>query len=210
MPDLISPCVLGRGPGALALNEDIVDALADAEEALLAPVGTPGIADVPVLLTVLSDAPTNNAHLVSCLRLDTIVTVDATSVVVKGLRHSHRASDRTALIDLLHHLLFAADRAKLVNLVDAVLVRDEAGLARVAIFTLAHGAATLAVVVAAGQVTCAGLIGDLILLHPLEGAQVEATVATASVHFTGDQNLRRDIDVWPGSLASDFNAIRQS
>lgn len=86
MPDLISPCVLGRGPGALALNKDIVDALADAEEALLSPVGAPRVADVPVLLAILGDTPTNDAHLVSCLRFDTIVTVDAAGVVVKGLR----------------------------------------------------------------------------------------------------------------------------
>ncbi len=53
--DDVGPGVLGRGPGAgpLRLDPKVVDAPGQPEEAVLAPVGAPGVADDPVLLTVL-------------------------------------------------------------------------------------------------------------------------------------------------------------
>ena len=60
MPFLISPGVLGSGPSTAGLNGDIVLALADAEEALLSPLCAPGVADIPELLAIVGNTPTND------------------------------------------------------------------------------------------------------------------------------------------------------
>lgn len=152
MPDLLGPCVGGGGPGALGLDGDVVDALANAEEALLTPVGAPGVSNVPELLTVFGFTPTDNADFMSSRQVASVVTVDAASVVIQGLRNGNRAGDGAALVDFLHHLLLAADWAELVDFENAVLVGHEASLSRIAVPALGHGAAGETIVVAAGAI----------------------------------------------------------
>jgi len=83
MPDLLSPGVLRSTPSTARFDGDVVDALADAEEALLAPLGTPGVTDIPVLVTFLRFAPTDNGNLVYGVHITRVVAVDASSVVIE-------------------------------------------------------------------------------------------------------------------------------
>jgi len=62
----------------------------------------------------------NNVHVTSS------VLVDTSCVSLKRIWNSDSASNRAALIDLLHHGLFTLNRSKLVNLIDTILVGDEA------------------------------------------------------------------------------------
>ena len=83
MPDLLSPGVFRSTPGTARLDCEVVDALTDAEEALLTPLGTPGVTNIPVLVTFLSFAPTDNGHLVYGVHITRVVAVDASSVVIE-------------------------------------------------------------------------------------------------------------------------------
>jgi len=53
------PGVQGNGPGAVALNAEVINASNDLEETLLTPMGAPGVTNTPVLDTVLN-TKTNN------------------------------------------------------------------------------------------------------------------------------------------------------
>lgn len=209
MPLLLGPGVLGGGPGAVRLDGDVVGASADAEESFLAPVSTPGVADEPVggavLLTV-----TDDGDVVDDVQVTSIVTVNATGVVLEGLGDSDTASNGASLVDLLHHVLLTGDSAEFVNTVDEVLVGDEAGLAGVAVTAHVHGGADLTVVETAGAVDGASLIGDLVVGHPLEGVVGLTTVATLVLGLARDDDLGRDVDVGPGGVTSDLDSIGES
>ena len=142
MPLFSSPGVLHGGPGAVALNSDVVGASADAEETILTPVGAPRVTDQPVwaavLLTVADDG-----DVVDDVQVTGVITVDTTSVVVKGLRHGNTASNGTSLVDLLLHVLLANDLAELFDIVGHVLVGDEASLTWVTVTADVHGGASL-------------------------------------------------------------------
>jgi len=152
MPDLVSPGIFGSSPGAARLNSDVVDTLADAEESLLTPLGTPGVTHIPELLAILGLTPSNNGNFVSGVQITRVVAVDAASVIVKRLWHSNTASNRTALVDFLHHIVFSCDEVVFINTEHSVLIWNEACLPRIAVAADVHSAANLTVVVATSSV----------------------------------------------------------
>ena len=104
MPNLISPRILWCGESTVALNVDVVDTTADTEEALLTPVSAPRVAHKPILLAVFL-AVTYDRDIVNDFHITGVITIDTAGVVIKSLRHGNTASDRTTLVDLLHHVL---------------------------------------------------------------------------------------------------------
>jgi hypothetical protein len=106
----------------------------------------------------------------------------------------------------LHHGFLSWHFTVFIYVVYIVLIRYEAVLVR---FTVsAHGdvGAFHSVVVASGSVDGAGLIGDVILVHPLEGIKGIPSMATI-VSWAGNENLRSDVDVWPGSISRDLYSV---
>lgn len=150
---------------------------------MLTPLGTPGVTHIPELLAILALTPSNNGDFVSGVHITRVVTVDAASVIIKRLWHSNTASNRAALVDFLHHVVFPRDEVVFINAEHSVLIWNEAGLTGVAVAAHVHRAANLSVVVASSSVNRASLIGDFILRHPFEGMHVEATVATLVLHL---------------------------
>ena len=67
----------------------------------------------------------------------------------------------------------------------------------------------MSVVQTTGCVDRARFIGNLILGHPFEGIEMPSTMATVVASLTGDEHLGRDVDVGPGSLASNLDSIRE-
>ena len=183
MPDSLGPGVLGSGPGAVALNGDVVGASADAEETILTPVGAPGVPDQPVWAAILLTV-TDDGDVVDNVQVAGSVAVNSTSVVIKGLGHSDTASDGTSLVDLLHHVLFAIDMTEFINAIDHVLVWHEAGLTWVAVAANVHGRADLAVVQTLSAVDGASLIGDFVISHVFEGVVSLTTVAAIVLGLT--------------------------
>jgi len=120
------------------------------------------------------------------MHIASVVAVNTTCVVIKALRNGYAASNGSSLVDLLHHVVLAADQSVLIDSVDAVLVRDEAGLSRVAITAYLHWIASLAVVQTTSLVDRAGFICDLIVSHPFEGIQMPAAVTAIICCFARD------------------------
>jgi hypothetical protein len=106
--------------------------------------------------------------------------------------------------------LLTRDGVELVNTIHIVRVRDKAGLVWLAVFADVDGSALDTVVMTAGLVDRAGLIGHIGAVHELKGTQSITTVAAIIVHGARDHNLGRDIDIWPLSITSDLDTIRQS
>lgn len=110
------------------------------------------------------------------------VLVDTASVVFKGIGNSDTTGNRSTLVDLLHHGLLALDFTKLVNAIDEVLVGNEAVLVRVAVFADVDWGALNTVIVTTGLVNRASFIGDVVVVHELEGREGETTMATVVIH----------------------------
>mmetsp|Transcript_12625 Transcript_12625/g.21241 ORF Transcript_12625/g.21241 Transcript_12625/m.21241 type:complete len:592 (+) Transcript_12625:45-1820(+) len=205
---VLGPGVLGGGPGAVGLNGDVVDSSDHSDEAVLAEVGAPGVPDGPVLDAVL-DSEADHGDVVDDVEVAGGVLEDAAGVVLEGLGHCDSAGNGASLVDLLHHGLLALDGSVLLDAVHEVLVGHEAGLVGHAVLAHGHGGALLAVVVATGSVDGAGLVGDLVLVHPLEGVVCLSSVA-AVVATAGDEDLGGDVDVRPGSIPLDLDPVRES
>jgi hypothetical protein len=65
----------------------------------------------------------------------------------------------------------------LVDLVSVVLIRDKASLSGHAVLALEHGAAFNTVIVTTSSIDGAGFIGNVVVVHPLEGVVSLTTVA---------------------------------
>jgi hypothetical protein len=97
----------------------------------------------------------------------------------------------------------------LVNIVSVVGIRDEATLSRHAVLALEHGAALGAIIVSTSSVDRASFIGNVVVVHPLEGV-VSLTTMAAIISRARDQDLRGDVDIRPSSFSIDLNSIRES
>jgi len=97
----------------------------------------------------------------------------------------------------------------LVNSIDVVGVWNEAWFMWITVHADGDWVTLDTIVIASGSVDGAGLIGDLVGVHPLEGVVSLTTVATI-ISRAGDKNLWGDVNIWPGSLSSDLDSIGES
>lgn len=98
-------------------------------------------------------------------------------VVLKSIRDSDTTGNRSTLVDFLHHGLLTRDLSVLVYLVSVVLIRNEASLTGHAILALKHGAALNTIIVSTSSVDRASFVGNVVVMHPLEGIVSLTTVA---------------------------------
>jgi len=99
--------------------------------------------------------------------------------------------------------------SELVNSVDFVLVWDEAWLVWVAVSADGDVGTLHTVVVSSSGVDGTSLIGDIVVVHPLVGVDWFTTMATIVFLLTGDDYLRRDVDIGPSSLSGNLDSIRK-
>jgi hypothetical protein len=206
-----SPGVLGSGPGAVRLDGNVVGATANANKSVLSVMATPGVTYSPVLLSGdLVNTISDNRDVVDDVHVSGLVTVDARLVVLKRLGHGDTAGDGATLHNFLHHVNLSDDFTELFDSVNVVGVRDVASLTRGAVTADVHSGAQLAVVEALGAVDGAGLISHFVVVHPFISVVCLTTVAAKIFIFTGDDNLGRYVDIGPGSVTGDLDAIRES
>lgn len=111
-----------------------------------------------------------------------LIFVDTTLIGFQVIRYGNTASNRTSLVDFLHHGFFSLDLAELFDSVDEVLVLNEARLMRLAVLAHVDGCAVNTVVVASGLIDGAGFIGDVVLVHKFKSRVSLATMATIIAH----------------------------
>lgn len=143
---------IGRGgPSAIGLDGNIVSASNDTNKTLLTELLSPGVPDGPILSTVLNTIA-DNGDIVDNVLVTGFVFKDTRGVVLKSIRDGDTTSNRSTLVDLLHHSLLTRDLSVLVDLVSVVLVRNEASLTGHAVLALEHGAALNTIIVTTSSV----------------------------------------------------------
>lgn len=182
MPPGVGPGINWSGPCAVRLNGDVVNTSDDSEETLFTPVSAPRVSDNPVLSAVF-DSESNNRDIMDYVQVTCLIIVNTTGVSLERIGDCDTASNGTALINLLHHVFLTGNRAELVDLEDTVLFRDVTfAAARIASLANVDRGAIDAVVVTASLVDGAGLIGDVVGVHELEGREGLTAVAAVIIH----------------------------
>lgn len=175
-----SPGVNWGCPGTVSFNGNVVDASDDSDESTFSEVGAPTVSNNPIFLAVFN-TEANHRNIMDNVLVSSGVLIDATGVVLKGLRYCNTAGNRASLIDFLDHVLFSRDLAILVNTIGQVLIGDEAGLVRVAVFADSKGGALVSVVMSSGSVDGAGLISHIGLVDIGKGIESSSSVASIIV-----------------------------
>lgn len=135
-----------------------------------------------------------------------VFTENATSVRMEWVA-GNAAGNRSALVDLIHHVLLTGQSTVLINLVNTVLLWNVASFTRVAVSAHFHGGALLTIGPAFGLVDGASLICDFIPGHPPKGSKwVTTTAAQRGVHAR-DEHLWCDIDIGPGGASRNFDTV---
>jgi hypothetical protein len=111
------------------------------------------------------------------------VLVDTSGIAFQRIGNCNTAGNRTSLVNFLHHVLLSRDLAKLVNVIDSVLVRDEAwATARLAVLTNVDRSTLDSIVMTSSLVNRASLVSDIALMHVLISTKGFTTMATIIVH----------------------------
>jgi hypothetical protein len=119
------------------------------------------------------------------------ILIDTSSIAFERIGNCDTAGNRTSLVYFLHHVLFSRDLAKLVNIVDFVLVRDEAwATTRLTVLTNIDRSTFNAIVMTSCLVNRTSLISDIALMHVLISTKGFTTMATIIVHRARNDLLR--------------------
>jgi len=135
--NLWCPSVLRSSERAVGLNTDVVNSSEDFGETLFSPVRTPRVTHEPVLLSVLNSI-SNDRDSVNQVLVASLVFVNTSSVLFERVGYCDSTSDRSTLVDLLHHVSLSLDVTVFFSAVDLVLIRNEASLAGVAVSAVLH------------------------------------------------------------------------
>jgi hypothetical protein len=133
-----SPGIGRGGPSAISLDSDVVGTSDNSNEALLTEVLSPRVPDSPVLGTVF-DTITDDGDIMDNVLVTSLIFEDTRGVVLKSVRDSDTAGNRSTLVDLLHHGFLTRDLAILIDLVGIELIRDKASFTGHAVLALEHG-----------------------------------------------------------------------
>jgi hypothetical protein len=102
--------------------------------------------------------------------------------------------------------LLTGNLSVLIDTINLVGVWDKAWLIWHAILANGHGRASLTIIVTSSAIDGAGLISDLVLVHPIESIICLTTMATI-ISRARDEDLWCDVDLWKSSLSSDLDSI---
>jgi len=98
----------------------------------------------------------------------------------------------------------------LVNSIDVVGVWNEAWFMWITVHADSDWVTLDTIIIASGSVDGAGLIGDFVVVHPCVCVNWLTTVASVICLLAGDNNLWRNVDVWPSTLSDDLDSIGKS
>jgi hypothetical protein len=205
----VGPGVSGNSPGAIRFNSNVVNSSDDSDESIFTKMRAPWVSDNPVLGAVFY-AKSDNWDIVNNVLITGSILEDTAGIVFKGGRDSNTASNGSSLVDFLHHSFFSWDSSVLIDVVNVVLVRYEAGFVRVTVPADGDVAALNTVVVTSGVIDWTGLIGDVGLMHELESTNGFTTMATIIIHGAWNDDLRGDVDIGPGSFSGDLDSVWES
>ena len=192
------------GPEAAGFDREVVLVTNDTEEAVFTPVGTPGVTNNPVLLTVLL-TPTNDRDGVAHGGGSGGILEDAAVVLEELVGDGNTADDGTTGVDFLHHVGGAGNCAELIGVVSGEVLD---GVAAVGTISTAISADTEVIALAIlSFVVLAALFRDADLGEELVGVVGVTAVAAEIAGIAVEENLDGEIVVGPLSLAGDSHTV---
>eukprot|EP00054_Salpingoeca_dolichothecata_P036826 m.8810 g.8810 ORF g.8810 m.8810 type:complete len:321 (-) comp7068_c0_seq1:950-1912(-) len=194
-------------PVTVGLNAQIVDASNQVEPAALSPVGSPAVADNPVLLACLHSVPDNFNFMIQ--RLGTsVIFENARGVVEQRRGHGNGARNGTTGEELDKHVGFSANLSVFRDVNNWRILDSLTSTIRAAVTASVFRGALLVL----GQIVGAGHVIDSVFIHPAVSGGRIATITTLGVvgGHAINQDLNRRLNVWEGTLALKLDAVSKS
>mmetsp|Transcript_100151 Transcript_100151/g.323030 ORF Transcript_100151/g.323030 Transcript_100151/m.323030 type:complete len:388 (+) Transcript_100151:683-1846(+) len=200
--------VLRHGPLAVRLDAQGVLATADAEPAVVPPVGAPAVTPDPVVLAPLRTVTDDGDGVVRLLLAAAGALHDAEvgQLLEDRVLAADGARDGPPL-QLSHHGLGAIDQAELLHTVLRVLLHRGAALPGTAVHADILGAAGASRVMALGLVELAGLLGQAVLVDEAVGRQRIAPTAAVVVLVAVQHDLHGQVDLARTRALGDADAV---
>jgi len=184
----LGPSVDWCSKSAIALDSNIVDASNDSEKSVFTEVLTPGISDFPEFDTVF-DTISDDGYVMNDIGIVGHVVENTSGIIFKCVRDGNTTSNGTSLVDLIHNGLFvlrngvvvSSDMTVLIHSVDVVLIGNPAALVGGAVSADDVVGALDSGVVTTSLIVGAGLIGDVMVVHPLKSRVWVSTVAAVVI-----------------------------
>ena len=206
MLDTFGPGIKRSTPVATWFNGNIIYSSNNSEKSVFSPMRSPWISDIPKLNSIFF-TPADNSYLMHCVKITCSVVINSSNIVIKRLWDCDWASERTSLVQLIHHSFFTMNMTILINTVNIVFRRDIASLTWFAVAAESHRTATNSVIMASCLVNRTSFISDIVFMDPLVGVICITSMTSIIFLFTRNKYLRRNVYVWPGGFASNFNSI---
>jgi len=100
--------------------------------------------------------------------------------------------------------------SKLFNIVNFIFIRNKAWLMWVTISANSNIGALDAIIMSSSSIDWASFISHIVFVHIFKSINRFSSMASLIFHFTWNQNLWSNINIWPSSFSHDFNSIRKS
>ena len=205
----LCPCILRNSPRTITFDVNVVFASHYFDKPWISKSSSPRIPNEPIFDSVFYSI-TNHRNLMSNLHFTSSIFENTTCITMKFGCSRNTTSNRSSLVDFLHHIFFSFDSAVLIYSINIVRVRNEAISMRVTISADVDRSALHAIVMSSRSVDRASLISDHVFMYVFEGAHWFTSIASFIICWTRDKNLWREVDVWPRSFTRDLNSIRES
>jgi len=209
MKNLLSPGIFRDSPCAISLNTKVVFSSYKLHESIKTPVRTPGVSNEPVWSSIFLTKSYYTDFMDDILVMSGIIK-DSRSVVFHIRGDGNTTSNWTSLINFLHHGLFTFKVSELFDLVNFVLIWDEARLMRITVSAFCNIGALNSVIMASGLIHGTGFISHFVVIHVFVSVHWFTTMASLILHLAGDKNLRSNIDIRPSCFSGNLDSIRQS
>lgn len=203
---------LNRSPTAIQLNSQIVVVHPDPEKSTLAPISSPTISGNPIFNSILL-SPTNNCDFVVAQWGELDLLEYTSGVCLELLSGVNTARDRAASVDFGFHLVSSCDQAVLFNFPYAIL-----WLSPTVSFVSRFGSCrwrtihTLLNIGAREVFRIFSSIGLATLFRNtvIFSININLTWISPITRTTSpaiDNNLGRQVHIWPGPIPDDIDSI---
>ena len=201
------PGINWSSPCAIGFNSNVVNTSDDSNESRFTIVGAPWVSNSPILGTVLN-SESNDWNIVDNVLIASSVLIDTTSVFFKRIWDSYTTSNRSTLVDFLHHGLFSRNFAEFLDFVGVVFIWNKAVWAWLTVLANINGSTFNTIVMTSSLIDRTGLISNFIFVHKFERRDSFTTVATIIIHRAWNDNLRGDVDIGPLSFSGNLYSVR--
>jgi len=202
----ISPSILWICPSTVALNPNIVNASNNLDETLIIPSRSPRVSDQPVFNSIENTIPCNWNSMNNIL-ITSMILINTSSIVVLKICWNSNTTSKWPILQFSDHIFLTRDRSKWLHPIGIVTSLSPAFSTWLTVHAKDFITTWDTIVVASSLVVCAGLICDVVVVHPCESTVLVSTMTSVIWFIAWDEDLRSDIDVRPYSFPGYLDSI---